>query len=254
MSNHADFAGSVLLLCAHGVEGGPGIAGEHARRIGESGPFRAAHAACLSGQPSLADCLDRVSDGPVIIVPFLMSDGYTARSRLPRALESAGTRDRAWIAPPVGTSALLPALAERAVRDGAARKSWPLDDCSILVTAHGTSRDPRSAGTAYALANALARVGAGGAGAGFLDQDPKIADAARNLPANRIVAIGLFADEGPHGRDDVLHKIGTSGRPFTYCGALGVDPDIAKAIIDVAGSARPYDPKLFDQDTVAART
>ena len=230
---------ATLILAAHGSNGAPGSASVQAARLERRHLFRSVRAACLNGEPSLEDVLN-AADGSVIIVPYLMSDGYTARSVLPRAIEnSTFDLSRAGLAMPVGTSSLLPEIAAVQASALAAAKNWDLARTTIVVAAHGTPKNPRSGDTARELAAKLIeRFPDCPASVGFLDDVPSIKEALEADARPKIV-LGLFADEGPHGRRDVMRWIESADVEAVYGGALGALPEMADAILDVASRVRP---------------
>ena len=65
----------------------------------------------------------------------------------------------------------------------------------------------------------------------FLDQASFLTQEVLHLARRPCVAVGLFVDDGPHGRDDVLAGLAEAGVPIAYTGAIGGDPAFADLIV-----------------------
>jgi len=228
------------VICAHGARGGSPAAAAHAAAIAERDLFAEVRACCIEGRPGLAETLAdlraKTNLKDVRLVPFLMGAGHTARRVLPRIVaEAAG--EGLTIRPPVGTHAGLAAIvADLAVAARRAR-DWTPAQCALLLVAHGTPRHPGSAESARAHSRAIA---AGGTFAevavAFLDQAPAPAEAVARVAAPHLVAVGLFADHGVHGEDDVPRLLRAARANAVYAGPVGPAPAIADLIVEQAGA------------------
>jgi len=219
------------VICAHGARGGSAAAAAHARVLAGRGVFASVRACALLGAPSLDETLAALADEAVLLLPFLMADGYTARRVLPRRLAEAGIAPT--VRPPLGTHPGLASVIAAAARaHGAGRES------ALLLIGHGSGRDPASTGTARAHAARLAASGAFAAVAtAFLDAPPGIAEALAGLGARPVVAVGLFADAGTHGDDDAPRRLAAARPDALYAGAIGPRPEIADLILAHATGA-----------------
>jgi sirohydrochlorin ferrochelatase len=228
------WARSALVLCAHGVDGGAGSAAAHARRLAGRGLFGEVRACCLHGAPSLAETIAAVSPERVYVVPFLMGEGHTARVVLRREL--AGLRASGKIVTlcrPVGTGAGMETIVARRAAAACRAAGWPPEEAVLAVAGHGTPRHKESGRTALALADRFRRGGGfKDAAAGFLEQEPRLADLVARHRGERIVAVGLFADDGPHGRDDMRRLLAPAGDDAIYLGAIGTVPEMTALILD----------------------
>jgi sirohydrochlorin ferrochelatase len=225
-----------LLLVAHGIEGAPGIALQHQAAIADLGRFAKVRVACLKGKPDLAAGL-RHATAPVHVVPLLMADGFIM-DLLRRKL--AGHQGLV-LHPPVGTHPGLVGLIRQKALATAATAGWRPETAGLLLVGHGTPRHPESGGTTEAAAAALAAEGVFAAvRTAFLDQSSYLEEVAASLPDRSWVAVGLFLDEGPHGRDDVTAALAHAGVPVRYAGPIGTDPAIVELVLDrAAGLPQP---------------
>jgi sirohydrochlorin ferrochelatase len=71
----------------------------------------------------------------------------------------------------------------------------------------------------------------------FLGVAPSVGEAVRRIAAEHCVAVGLFADLGPHGREDVARAVAACGNGAVYAGPIGVDPAVAELIVDQVAAA-----------------
>jgi sirohydrochlorin cobaltochelatase len=225
-----------LVLVTHGIEGEPGSAADHARAIAGMGRFAQVRVGCIKGEPDLATALAG-APGPVCIVPLLMAEGFIHELMLRRLADLPGAK--VWqLAAPVGCHPDLTRLIQHKAEEACVRQGWPMDHTALLLVGHGTPRHRASADATREQARRLTGAGRfAAAGAAFLEEPPLPAEAVENLPGERVVAVGLFLDNGPHGEDDVRAALAPVARPLHYTGALGADPALVPLILAQAETA-----------------
>lgn len=218
-----------LILATHGIAGGPGMAVEHARRIRRRSGWAQVRVGCLKSSPSLADALADAPD-PITVVPLLMSEGVIHQAMRRRLCEIAP--DGLWrLTAPLGHS---PGLARLVLQraDACCRGSgWSPSGTSLLLIGHGTPRHRASAKHTAAMAEALRDCGFAAVGHALLEEPPLPAEAVGMLPGERVVAVGLFLDNGPHGDTDVRQALAGAARHVAYAGAIGGDRSLARLIL-----------------------
>ena len=228
------WGGASLLLCAHGVRGEVGVAREHAAAIAALDCFATVEACCLHGRPSLEDGLIRTAGGLTYVVPLLMAEGYSLDAlseRLAgvRALPSSEIR----LCRPVGSHPGLVELILDRAQSQCRSRGWRYRESGLLLIGHGTARHANSSQSLRCHAEALAasRIFAG-VSCAFLDQTPDVAEALAALDSPQIVAVGHFADAGPHGADDVAAHLAGRSPQVAYAGPVGCDPGLVSLILD----------------------
>ncbi len=227
-------ARSGLLLCCHGVRGGPGSAAAHAEAIRDLGVFAETRVSCLKGRPDVASVIRDMCAPRIFLVPFLMAEGYTAQKVLARSLsEAPACQERTLLCRPVGThpriSEVLTASALRCCRD----RGWSARKTSVVVMGHGTRRSANSGGTAWRHAQTMARRHDFAAVvSAFLDQPPSLESVLARLATPHVVVVGLFADSGSHGESDVPRLLEVAGRDAAYTGPVGLAPEMPRLILD----------------------
>jgi sirohydrochlorin ferrochelatase len=216
-----------LLLVTHGVEGRPGVAAMHAEALRARKPTTNIRVACLKGEPGLEEALAGARP-PVTVVPLLMADGFIMRLLRRRLAGCAGVALR----PPVGTDPRLTTLIAAKAKHACAERGWRPEATTLLLTGHGTPQHPGSEAATQQHATALSAKGAfAEVRTAYLDQASFLADVAAALDRYRpCVAVGLFVDDGPHGRDDVLEGLAGASVSVAYTGAIGTDPAILQLI------------------------
>lgn len=173
-----------------------------------------------------------------VVYPFFMARGWFTAKVLPERLAATPCR----FAPPFGLDAALPQLAAQAVRQAAKQQGWALaEGLHLLLAAHGSARGPKAAEAAEDFARRLRPHLPGVTLAtGFIEQAPRLEDAARALPA-RALCLPFFAQAGDHVRADIPEALAAaafSGPLLPVAGALpGVPQLIAAAILRAAASA-----------------
>ena len=225
---------AALLLCAHGVRGEAGVAHAHARAIAARGAFAEVEACCLHGAPRLEDALARITAQHVYLAPLLMAEGRTSEALRARALAAAAARAKPLaLCRPIGAHPALTDLIAAVARRACRERDWTPSQTGLVLIGHGTPRHARSRqslwhhGARIAERQAFAEVRRA-----FLDDLPSVPEALRARTAAHTVAVGFFADAGPHGADDVREFLVGPARQVAYAGPVGRDPGLVDLILD----------------------
>lgn len=227
-------AAASLLICGYGsAEGEAGLARRRAR-LAATGGFAETAACSLFGTPPLEEAVAALAGDPLLLVPLLVSEGFTHGILRERLARLGGARE-VVLCPALGSHPGLAREIAAWTRREIARRGWSGDDTALLLVGHGTRRDPASRRAVGRIAGA---VEAGGGfrevATAFLEERPWIAEAVRPLAAERIVAVGCFAEAGRHASRDVPERLARSGRETVYLGPLGAADFTDKLILDLA--------------------
>ena len=214
------------LLATHGIDGGPGTAADHARRLA---PGRDVRIGCLRGRPELSAAADALEDDAVIL-PLLMARGFI----YDRMLERIPDRLHPRIAPPLGEHPALIDLVEHKARSIAESRGWDPASTDLLLIGHGTTRHTASDRTVLAHTAAARHWDFATVTPAFLDAPPQLGEIVDSLRTTACVAIGYFIDPGPHGIDDVQKALTPLSHRVAYEGPLGTDPLITNLIAELA--------------------
>lgn len=225
-----------LILVTHGIEGGPGVAADHAAVIRQFDRHEEVRVGCLKAAPELAEAFVDAPP-PVVIVPLLMSDGYIF-DLVQRRLASLPAADLRNMTPPVGQHPALAELLLRSADQVCRKRGWIRSGTSLLLIAHGTPRHCGSARHAQEQAQRLAEAGFAAVAISFLEEPPLPEHAVAGLPLGPVVAVGLFVDNGPHGDEDVRAALAPVADRVAYTGAIGADPAIIPLILAQADLVR----------------
>ncbi len=221
---------AALVLCAHGISGQCGMVAEHARALAQEGRFSQVHGCALYGDPRLEVTLDALPDDEVLLVPYLMAEGYTLKT-MQRRVADHPAGGRVTISRPVGTQAAVTTLIAEKALSACHGAGWGPAETALLLVGHGTVRNPASGATTQAHARALARQGHfAQVAAAFLDQPPVIAEAVARLESAQVLAVGFFTDAGSHGQEDVPERLGETGRTWVYAGPIGTDARMTRLL------------------------
>ena len=225
---------AALLLCAHGVRGEAGVARAHARAIAALDVFAQVEACCLYGRPRLEDALRRVAARRAYLVPLLMAEGRTNDGLRERTLAAGAFRSRpVKLCRPLGSHPALAGLIATAAQRTCQARGWRRSDTGLLLIGHGTPRHARSGRSLRRHAAGIAETRAfAEVRCAFLDDAPSVPEALRARTAARTVAVGFFADAGPHGADDVEALLAGHAQDVAYAGPIGCDPGVVDLILD----------------------
>jgi len=219
------------MIATHGIEGRPGVAAVHARALQAELPGLLVAAGCVRGEPRI-EALAVEAPRPVVVVPLLMAEGFI----LDRLRERLAGIEGLTIARPVGTHPLLARTVAETAATTARARGWRAQEVVLLLAGHGTPRHAGSAAATEALAGRVREAGSWAAvETAFLEQAPLLGARLSALAEQKVVVVGLFADAGPHGKDDVEEAIGAAPGPVAYTGPIGASPAIRTILRERAG-------------------
>lgn len=232
---------TAVLLVAHG-ERSPGATNAGVwRLVDELRPQVAAPvgAAFLSGAPGVPDALRALAAPRVLIYPLFLSDGYFSQVRLPALVAEAHSPARVIeTMTPLGLDPNLVGLVEAMALREAARRGLTAEASTVMLLAHGSTKDAASRNATQTLAERLAaRAAFRRVATAFLDESPVLAEAVRG-DSGPVIVVGLFAGEGLHGGGDAPRLIAELDRDdVTFAGNIGAERGLA-ALIATSIAAR----------------
>lgn len=227
-------AADALVLCAHGSRVTAEALDQRARALAVRGRFAAAAGCALKGEPDLERTLSGLAGRRIFLVPFLMSEGYSY-DLLRRRLDAMESRPPVMLCAPVGTH---PAMAEGVLSSAVSRAAalaWRPDECALLLVAHGTHRNQASKASLSLLRDAVAMLGGfAETGLALLEEEPFIDQALASLRSRRVIAVGIFAEAGQHGAEDIPGLLAASDRETSYLGPVGRESWIDEIVLSRA--------------------
>ena len=258
-----------LVLAAHGSRRDPAtnaLLRRLAQAVRERRLFAEVAVAFHQGEPGFDTVLDELAEEAVTVVPVMTSAGHYADKVLPEALARNRRHPsvRLRITPPAGSHPGVAPLVARRVSELLREYTLSRAETAVLVAGHGTSRHPASRETALQLAETLRRRGvASETVAGFLDDEPSLADALAGVRSDAVVVIP-FLIGGGHAAKDVPRAIGLEPGALPLVGrtqrarvvvdqAVGTLPGIVDIIVDLARRHPPPRPRLGRRATNPGR-
>ena len=225
----------LAVIVAHGQPSDPGPAEAEiaalAERVAAALPGWSVRSATLAQEGALARALDGA--GHAFVYPLFMADGWFTRTHLPARLASASGAGITQLVP-FGLDPAVQALTVTLAREAAEMAGRAAQDTDIVLAAHGSFRSPAPSAVARAMAQVLAeRGGFRRAEAGFIDQDPQIAEVAKTFGAGAL-CLPFFAARGGHVIDDLpeaLAEAGFTGRLLDPVGADARVPGLIAAAL-----------------------
>ena len=207
----------------------------------------------LAQGDSVAAALDPMRDpvrGPVRFVPQAkLPDGEAYESFI-RRTGRVPTRDNlhdlfnglVWLRFPSLKQRLNQLHAAQIATEGIAPQRGPLRDALTLFDENGAwwqapaelvlalqRRDWHALFVTHRAAWSQARLTL--VGHALLEEPPYPAQTTAGLRGRRVLAVGLFLDDGPHGDRDVRAALRPIGRPSAYSGAIGADAGLVPLIL-----------------------
>lgn len=228
------------LIISHGQPSDPAPAEAElatlAARVQALMPDWHVASATLATPDALAEQIAKA--GPQgLAYPMFMADGWFTRDHLPKRLAEAG--GTGWqVLDPFGIDEGLQRLTVNLATEAAAARGLDPARTALLLAAHGSFRSPAPARVANAMADRLKRdAGFARVEAAFIDQTPRIVEAAAGFPAGSLV-LPFFAAKGGHVIDDLPEALAEAGFGGTLLEPVGLDPRVPALIATALRSAR----------------
>lgn len=222
-----------LLLVGHGsrrLSGGGEILRGHAEDLAQRGPIPDVHVGFLNQDPTIADAITNIIADHLHVVPSFLAAGLITRKRLPEALDAANPGDmKITLHPPVGA---LPGFAEAVAAHAQSLCKSP--DTSLIMVAHGNSRNPASRHQVDEVADRIADMTEfASLTTLFLEERPLLEDWRNRVPAGApVLVLPYLIGDGYHWAEDVPRMLGdTSGHDLTLARPIGAETLIVDLII-----------------------
>lgn len=220
-----------VVIVAHGQPSDPGpLAAEVAAlaaAVGAHLPGRAVLSATLA-EPGALAAATRQAGMPGLVYPLFMAGGWFTRIHLPRKLAEADA---------AGWTVLEPMGCDPAVHDLAVAQAREAGAGAVLLAAHGSGRSAVPSDIANHIAGRIATELGLRAEAAFIDQSPRIAEAA-GFPADAI-CLPFFAAGGGHVNDDIPAALAEAGFAGRLLPPLGADRRLPAIIARAVSAAVP---------------
>lgn len=206
--------GTGLLIAAHGSNNEPGVNERIQRlaaRLAEARVFDEVCCGFHQGEPGFAAAVDGLRCRHLVVVPLMTSNGYYARTVLPRALAEAKRAPEITFrqTQAVGGHPCIPGLVSDRV--GALVTQFGLDASrtAAVIVGHGTPRHRQSRDTTLRCVEAVATDGCVDAALPtFLDDEPGIEAVASVLRHPTAILIPFLIGRGLHGAVDIAERFG----------------------------------------------
>ncbi len=233
-----DFNRIAVVLAAHGSTRRPdanAVISRHAAQMRKTGPFQNISTVFLIGdQPPSALQLEN-DIRTVLIVPFMMSDGFLANelsAQIADTVSTSSTDDRhaprIIVTPPVGTHKGITQLARHAGEKALVGAGFDPRKSTLVICAHGSKERPESRLAAEAHTDRLRHDGAFAHVTLAMLEEPPMLNAVLASLQGPAAVVGLFAAPGGHAIDDVKEAINQTGiSSILDAGPVGVDPGMA---------------------------
>jgi sirohydrochlorin cobaltochelatase len=250
-----------LLIAAHGERGGDADNAGVARLTAALAARRVAgeiRYGLLKGSPTIETALNAFSAPELIVFPLFLSEGYFAHCVLARRLEEAARmrqRGSIHVLPPLGLDMALGDMIAAGAAAVADKHGLVSRQTTLVLLAHGSSRDSASRLAAERLARHIReRNSFSGVRTAFLEESPALGSVVEAI-RGPVVIIGLFTGHGLHGAGDVNAMMNALRRKDTiFAGNLIAFPglaDVVAARIDRYWQSKRAGPQLIGASQAA---
>lgn len=228
-----------VLIVAHGQPSDPAPAAAELRALAKAValhlPERVVSSATLAEPEALAEGVKVLGPGG-LVYPLFMAGGWFTRTHLPARLAAVGAEG--WmVLEPLGCDPALHDLATEVVREALAEGGIAAAKAQLLLAAHGSFRSPAPSEIARKVAGHIAaRTGIGRVEVAFIDQEPKLAEAA-GFGGNAL-CLPFFAASGGHVTEDIPSALSQSGFGGKVLPAIGTDARVPALIAEAIRAER----------------
>ena len=216
------------LLVAHGAPSAPDGPQRSihalAERVAELLPGWSVAGATLAAPAALEAALADLPQAAPLVFPVFMSDGWFVSEKLPQRI--AEVRGAGFeMVRPLGLDPALHRLCVRYALEAAEAAALPVEKATLLLAAHGSPSDPRPRQAVDAVLRVFGATGLfRDVRAGFLDESPHLAGAARiDGPA---LCLPFFAGRAGHVERDVPQALAEAGFTGPLLKAIGQHPAV----------------------------
>ncbi|MBV9392220.1 MAG: cobalamin biosynthesis protein CbiX [Verrucomicrobia bacterium] len=251
---------SGLVLVGHGSTLNPDSSAptfQHADEIKRRRLFAEVHCAFWKEEPGLREVLRMVECQDVYVVPNFISEGYFTETIIPRELELTGHLTRRGsklikYCEPVGKDYRMTDLLLHRAREVA--PSVDPGRSSLLIVAHGTNLNERSAEAARFQAESIrAKKLYAEVSEAYMEEAPLIAKWMENTSQPNVIVVPFFIADGLHSYQDIPVLLGIEsdptgaasqsevfrrnpyelyGRKLFYAGSIGTEKLMVDVILD----------------------
>ncbi len=169
-----------------------------------------------------------------LIFPMFMAGGWFTRINIPSRLHAVGAKDFS-VLEPMGCEEEMQSLAVAVVLE--ALEGQDLKTAEVIIAAHGSFKSRVPSDIALKIVGRVASAGVGRVAAGFIDQDPKLADLTGF--GARSVCLPYFAAAGGHVTVDLPLALDSAGFQGRILPPLGLDPRVHSIIASAINRAVP---------------
>lgn len=241
-----------LLLAAHGSSrpGGDNPVLRLAENLRARDTFSDVHCGFLKQTPLLGEVLSQLHTKELIVVPMLSSHGYITDELIPQALSQVDSEIRVRLCDPIGVHRDIPGIMAKRASSIIKEHALEHSQVSILIAAHGNTKNPQNADQTNALAACVEKLMNGIAThAAFIEEAPLVSDWPQMTTAKNLIVLPYLIGGGLHAQEDIPSMLGLSagdyttapvagpfnaqGRIIWYCRALGFEEALTNIILDI---------------------
>ena len=231
---------TALVLAAHGSSRRPeanALIDAHAASIGAKNIFSSVHTVFLMGGADPLDVIQDVTAQYIIVVPFMMSDGYLVdviAEKLNAAISSDNTRDM-HVSDPIGTHPEIASIAADMAESMLIENKLTPMDATVVLVAHGTKQRPESkVGAMHHLESVKSMNRFADVRLALLEEAPFVDDVLKEISGPSAI-VGMFAAPGDNAIDDVQDAMAKNSRSdMLNTGPIGANSRMINIVIDRA--------------------
>jgi sirohydrochlorin cobaltochelatase len=262
------FQDATLVVLGHGTVLNPDSAlpaRRHAAELRRRGIFAGVREAFWKQEPQVKAVLAGLKTPRVFIVPLFISEGYFASEVIPRELGFAENskfktqNSELFYTKPVGTHDSMTGVILARAQEVVLQFPFPHvpkpADITLFIAGHGTDANDNSRKSIERQVELIrAQKIYGGVHAGFMEEEPRIADCYRLATTRYLVVVPFFISDGLHVTQDIPVLLGEPklivaerldqnrpawrnpterhGKLVWYTPAVGTEPHVAEVILE----------------------
>lgn len=241
-----------LLLAAHGssrYEGNNPIL-RLTKTLREKKIYDEVLCGFLRQQPFLRNVLSQIQTRDLGVIPMFSGFGYITDTLIPKALDQISNKVNVQIYDPIGVHGEIPKLMARRATSVMEQHSLNPDIVTVLIVAHGHTKNSQNADQTRVLAVDLKKIMNGiETSFAFIEEKPLISDWPQTITTEHLIVIPYLIGGGIHTVNDIPIMLGLKprdydntqvtgplsayGKTIWYCRAFGFEESLSDIIINI---------------------
>jgi len=213
-----------LLLAAHGSsqhdDNNPIL--RLAETLHKQNIFNEVLCGFLRQQPFLRNVLSQIQTKELSVIPMFTGFGYITDTLIPQALDQVSDEIRVRLYDPIGVHAAIPFIMAKRALSIIDDHALDIAQVSVLVVAHGHTKNTKNADQTNALAADIKRqMNDISTSVAFIEETPLVSDWPKFTTTEHLIVLPYLIGGGSHTQEDIPNMLGLKSRDYNNTPVTG---------------------------------